>query len=147
MRKQMRLVAALAMGVSLLTGLLPGTAHAAPKATVATVVDVEPLAAHSCDPGDFCAYEVVNFTFSLYAWAGNDSNWSNNFTASGISINNNDSSWRNRSNPCVGCDAVRVFDNTNYGAPVTVCLTRGQSLASWGPANNRGSSHSWYGGC
>lgn len=153
MRRATRLLAALAMGTALVVGLLPGAAQAAPKddsvtATVATEVDVQPLGIHSCDPGDFCAYYLRNFTGGfLHAWAGSDSNWSNNYIQNGATINNNDMSWWNRGNPCSGCDVVRVFDNTGYAAPRTICLARGQQVAVYAPAENRGSSHSWYGSC
>jgi hypothetical protein len=145
-------MAALAMGAASVIGLLPGTAVAAPKeqpakATVATEVDLQPLGIHTCDPGDFCAYYLRNLTSYLYAWAGSDANWSNNYLPTAVSINNNDMSWWNRGNPCVGCDIVRVFDNPGYGAPMTLCVGRGSQVFVYTPAENRGSSHSWYGSC
>lgn len=152
MTRTRRFVAVLAMGAALVIGLAPGVAQAAPKddtakATVAVEVDVQPLGAHTCDPGDFCAYYLRNFVGNLYAWAGSDSNWSNNYLPNGASINNNDMSWWNRGTPCTGCDHVRVFDNAGYGAPVTLCIQPGHQILVSVSAENRGSSHSWYGGC
>jgi hypothetical protein len=130
----------------------PSVAMAAPKdpkdaPTVATVTEVVPLAAHSCDSGDFCAYHLSNFGGGVYAWPGSDSNWSNNYLANGASIDNDDMSWWNRGTSCAGCDAVRVFANAGYATPRTICLTRGQAISSNSAAANRGSSHSWYGSC
>lgn len=152
-RTVMRLAALTVLGVVLVTpGIAaahPDSAAANPKEpTVAAVVAApEPRGAHSCDSGDFCAYYLSNYAGGVYAWAGNDGDWRNNILPNGASIDNDDMSWRNRGTACAGCDAVRVFDGVNFAAPRTICLTRGQSVAFNPGAANRGSSHSWYGGC
>jgi hypothetical protein len=149
-RTAIRLAAltALVVAVALPTAATAAEPGVQTEATVATVA-FSPgiLNMHNCDAGDFCAYEHGSFGGGLYAWAGSDSDWSNNFLNTGPSINNNDQSWWNRGNPCAGCDAVRVFDGKNFAAPRTICLTRGQTVSSLPAAAKRGSSHSWYGSC
>ncbi len=142
-------VLAFAVASPAAAGADPGLSGGTQKEpTVATVITTpEPLGVHSCDPGDFCAYYLTNYVGGAYAWVGSDADWRNNFLANGASIDNDDMSWKNRGNPCAGCDAVRVFDGIQYETPMTICLTRGQSVPFRPAAANRGSSHSWYGGC
>lgn len=149
--KRLGVLAALALAVASPTAAVADSGNNTglqKNATVATVVTApEPLGIYTCDSGDFCAYYYSNFSGGLYAWSGSDADWRNNYLANGASIDNDDMSWWNRGDPCAGCDAVRVFDGVNFASPRTICLTRGQSVASNSTAANRGSSHSWYGSC
>lgn len=132
------------------TALQSAAARASAHATL-TSASHAPAPANSldgCASGDFCVYSLNYFEGAKYSWSGNDSDWHNNYYCCGFgSVNNNDYSWVNNGTACAGCDHVRVFRYTNYGTPVTICLSRGQAVTAPNPAANHGSSHSWYGSC
>src|SRR5215469_8853359 len=116
--------------------------------TSRTAAPAAPGSLFGCNSGNFCVYPLPGFGGQPYQWSGNDSDWHNNYYCCGFgSVNNNDHAWVNNGTACAGCDHVRVFRYTNYGTPVTICLSRGQAVTAPNPAANHGSSHSWYGSC
>ncbi|MEV6965092.1 peptidase inhibitor family I36 protein [Hamadaea sp. NPDC051192] len=67
----------------------------------------------SCPAGYFCAYQLADFDGLMWKWAGDDSNWGNNYSG-GLSASNRATSVFNNGTPCYKCDHVIVFDEAGY---------------------------------
>jgi hypothetical protein len=113
-----------------------------------TIIDV---GAQGCPSGFFCIWVLPGFGGVGYGWTGSDRDWRDAIIrpigGNPVPANDRDRSWVNHGTSCAGCDHVRVYDGVNYSIARTICLARGQEVASRPAASGRGASHSWYGSC
>ncbi|MFD9354661.1 peptidase inhibitor family I36 protein [Streptomyces sp. NPDC060031] len=94
----------------------------------------------NCGSGNFCIYDNQNFGGRMWAWAGNN----DDYTRSGA--NDRASSWANNGIDD-GWARVWVFQNTSWDhqyGNLLACLGPGEAYASLdGSQDNQASAHTW----
>ncbi|MFB9774844.1 peptidase inhibitor family I36 protein [Brevibacterium otitidis] len=136
-----RILPRVALATPLIAVLL--TSAAVVPATAASPADAPAFsatAAGKCETGDFCVYTKTDFKGDWFGTRKAWFDWSCWFASSQCSIyrkvNDKDRSWRNKWQN----RSVQVFKDKNYKSK-TICLKAGQSVASSGKHEKKGSSH------